>query len=365
MRKNAPEGAFLSKICDNRLNYMNYRLYTTSVRAWDAMLEAIENAKKSIYLEMYIFLDDTAQSHDFIGKLAEKARSGVRVIVVADAFGSKPLKKETFQTLRSSGAEFIIFSHWLRHIHRKVLIVDESVAFLGGVNIGQRFATWNDLQLELTGRITKSLLKSFAYTYAMAGGKDSKILKYREKKFGYKLRFWIVEHWPIRSIYALKNHYVDKITHAQKSITIVTPYFTPPRWLVSLLDDAVRRGIDVEILIPEQVDWKIMNALNYRYMHDLHHLGVKFFLVENMNHSKLLLIDGQEGLVGSQNIDLLSFQLNTEIGLFFTDKKLIHELVGVISEWKKHAQRFTPKKYKMHFFDYVIFTLVKILRPIL
>jgi cardiolipin synthase len=335
------------------------------VKAWDSMLEAIDHATKSIYLEMYIFDCDTTSSHDFIGKLKQKARSGVRVIIVADAFGSKALKKELSLKTENSGIEFLFFSNWLRHIHRKILIVDERIAFIGGVNIGKRFIHWNDLQLKIGGRIVKRILRSFAYTYEMAGGKDPKILKHREKKFATKLKFFILEHLPSKNIYTLKNHYINKITNAQKSIQIATPYFTPPHWLISLLDDAIRRGVRIEILIPKKVDLKIMDSINLRYMQKLYPLGVKFYLAKKMNHAKLLIIDGEEGLIGSQNMDLISFQFNSEAGIFFKEKQLLAELETVIHKWKQNSEIFKPKKYKMRLIDYLILTLMKIFHPIL
>lgn len=344
---------------------MKYKLYTTSLKAWDAMIESIDQAKKSIYLEMYIFLDDTKKSHDFIGKLKEKAEQGLKVIIVADAFGSKILKKEIAKEMQGAGVEFLFFSNWLRHIHRKVLIVDERLAFIGGVNIGQRFSTWNDLQLKLSGRTVKTIMRSFAYTYEMAGGKDQRIIAYRKKKFTTKLKFWLLEHWPNKNVHTLKNHYVEKITRAEKSIQITTPYFTPPRWLISLLDDAIRRGVKVEILIPKKVDLNIMNLLNYRYMRGLHPLGIDFYLGNQMNHSKLLIIDEKEALIGSQNLDMLSFELNFEVGVFFEEKKLLKELSAVISEWKKDSIEFKPAHYKMKMIDWIILGLLKLLHPIL
>jgi len=329
------------------------------------MIEEIAQAQKSIYLEMYIFLSDTEQSHNFIGALIEKAVSGVRVVIVVDAYGSKMLKKETINSLKASGVEFIFFSNWLRHIHRKVLIIDKKIAFIGGVNIGKRFAHWNDLQIKLHGRIIRSLLRSFAYTYEMAGGKDPKILRYRDGKLRTKLKFWLIEHLPRKNIYALKSHYVEKITHAQKKIQITTPYFTPPRWLISLLDDAIRKGVLVEILIPQETDVHFVDRVNYRYMYNLHHLGIKFYLSQTMIHAKLLLIDGEEGLIGSQNIDHASFLINSEIGIFFKDKKLLRELSDVIDVWKQDSAPFEPKRFKMHGLDYVILALMKLFRPIL
>jgi cardiolipin synthase A/B len=344
---------------------MKYRLYKTSWKAWDAMILAIDQAKSSIYIEMYIFLDDTSESHDFVGKLRKKAQDGVQVIIVADAFGSSELKKESIEALRKAGVEFLFFSHWLRHIHRKILIIDERIAFLGGVNIGKKFSQWKDLQLRLHGRVVKRILKSFAYTYAMAGGKDKKILKYREKLFSTKFRFWLVEYSPFRNIHSLKDQYRQKIYQAEKSICIATPYFAPPRWLIALLDNAVKKNIKVEIIIPKKTDLPFIDRINHRYMYNLSKTGINFFLTPVMNHAKIMLIDEEIGLVGSQNIDYLSFNLNAEAGIFFEEKDLITELRQTIDEWKNEAEQFWPQRYKMKIIDYGILAVLKLFSPIL
>lgn len=329
------------------------------------MIKEIGRAQKSIYIEMYIFLDDTTESHDFIGKLKQKAREGVRIIIVADAFGSNELKKETVASIRESGIEFIFFSHWLRHIHRKILVVDKNIAFIGGVNIGKSFLRWNDLQLRLSGKMVRKILRSFAYTYAMAGGKDNKILKLREGKIITRIKSQLIENWPIKNVYSLKSHYIEKVSGAKKSIRIVTPYFTPPRWLISLLDDAIRKGVRVEILIPKKVEWEIFTSLNFRYINKLHIMGIRFYLAKNMNHSKLLLIDNKEGLIGSQNIDPISFEINYETGIFFKEKKLLQELSLIFEKWKRNSKPFEPKNYHMRPIDYLVLAITKILHPIL
>lgn len=344
---------------------MKYKLYKTSWKAWDAMLEAIDRAKKSVYLEMYIFLDDTSESHDFLGKLTTKAQEGVQVVIIADSFGSSELKKESVEALRQAGVEFLFFSHWLRHIHRKILIIDEKLVFLGGVNIGKKFSKWKDLQLRLHGRVAKRIIKSFAYTYAMSGGKNEKILKYRERIFSAKFRFWLVEYSPFRNIHSLRDQFHQEISGAQKSITIVTPYLAPPRWLVALLDSAVRRGVKVEIIIPKKTDLPFIDRINHRYMYNLSKIGIRFLLSLEMNHAKAMLIDDRNGLVGSQNMDQVSFNLCSEAGIFFREKNLVRELKQIISKWESEADEFSPKKYKMKFVDYIILALIKILNPIL
>ena len=344
---------------------MRYKLYSTSTKAWDAMLEEIDKATKSIFLEMYIFLDDTGASHDFFGKLKEKAKQGLRITIVADAFGSSELNEKSIQSLREIGIEFIFFSDWLRHIHRKILIVDEKVAFIGGVNIGKKFTAWNDLQMKLTGKIIRPIITSFAYTYAMAGGKDKNILTLRKKTLVSKLKFWFLEHWPVPGMYSLKSHYTQKISGAQQNIRIVTPYFTPPRWFVALLDAAIHRGVQVEIIIPAETDLPLIDRVNQHHIYNLSQLGVKFYLGKEMNHAKILLIDDQEGLVGSQNIDFLSFRFNAESGVFFTQKNIVLELKKIILEWEKNSEIYDPTKYKMSFYDYLIFPIIKLIYHVL
>ncbi|KKW06926.1 MAG: Cardiolipin synthase [Candidatus Moranbacteria bacterium GW2011_GWE1_49_15] len=344
---------------------MRSKLYTKSTKAWDAMIKAIEAAEKSVYIEMYIFENDMAQKHDFWGKLKKKAAEGVRVVVVADAFGSSNLKNDTSRDIEKSGIEIIFFSHWIRRIHRKILIVDENIAFIGGVNIGKRFALWNDLQIRLQGKIAKRLLKSFAYTYEMAGGKDEKILDFRQRKISYKLKFWLVEHLPIRNIHTLRRAYEKKLTGTEKSIFVVTPYFAPPRWLISLLDDAVRRGARVEVLVPEKSDSPLADRINLHYMEKLHSLGIFFFLTKEMNHAKLLVIDEKEALVGSQNLDLLSFELNSEAGIFFKEKILVDEILEIYNNWKEDSTEFVSGQYEKKLTDYAIAALTGLFRPVL
>jgi cardiolipin synthase A/B len=344
---------------------MRYRLHTTSARAWKAMIEAIEKAQKAIYIEMYIFSADTGKRYNFLEKLSEKAQSGVRVVIVVDNYGSRDLKNSINKELLDSGIEFIFFSHWLRHIHRKILIVDETVAFIGGVNIGKKFKHWNDLDLEIEGLAVKSILRSFAYTYSMSGGKDPRIIGYRKRKLSEKMEFWLLEHWPSKSIFLLKNHYIRKINQAKESVQIVTPYFTPPRWLISLLDSAAKRHVKVEIIIPQKSDIGVIDRINYHFIDKLHSLGIKFYLAQKMNHAKIMIIDNKEGLIGSQNIDIVSFSINHEVGIFFKEKEVVAELSQIFQKWKRRSVIFEPKKYRMWPIDYVILALVKIFKPIL
>lgn len=330
------------------------------------MLKAISEATKSIYIEMYIFLGDTENTHDFIGILKEKALKGVEVVIIVDVYGSKDIKPSIVAELRESGVEFIFFSHWLRHTHRKLLIVDGKVAFLGGVNIERKIINWLDVQVKIQGKIIKPVLKSFAYAYKMSGGKKESVLQHSDQWLTQKVKGWLIDNWSTthRSYY-INNYYRQRIIEAKTLIQLVTPYLLPPRWLIALLDDAVRRGVEVEIILPQNTDIKILNRVNYLNACRLAGIGIKFYFYPQMNHSKLMLVDREEGVVGSQNLDVLSFGFNVEAGIFFRQKNIINDLSNLLEKWKKQSTLFVPENNKINAWNKFLISIFNIFYKIL
>jgi cardiolipin synthase len=154
---------------------MKYKFYNTSEKAWQSMYESVKEAESLILLEMYIFLPDTSPKYNFIETLIKKAESGVKVAIIADKIGSQKMPIAVIKKLRKAGAEFLYASKLLRRTHRKILVVDNHIAFLGGVNIKKSTSKWNDLQIKITGRKSiKSISRTFAYSYKMYGGKKKK-----------------------------------------------------------------------------------------------------------------------------------------------------------------------------------------------
>jgi cardiolipin synthase len=326
---------------------MKYRLYTTSKKAWDAMLKAISSAQKSIYLEMYIFMDDT-DTHDFIGLLKQKSLSGVSVVLIIDAFGSLSIKRETINDLRAAGAEVLFFSHFWHRTHRKIIIIDDGLAFVGGVNIEKKIIHWQDIQIMIAGKKTvRAVARAFAKTYQLCGGKNPIILaKYRKSKLK-KIKSLVWENLPGHHLQALSDYYKAKIIAAKKSIKIVTPYFIPPRWFVALLDDARRRGVEIEIIVPLDTDHKILNKINYSYISELSPWGIKFYGAPQMNHAKILIVDNEEALIGSQNIDALSLNRNFEVGVSSRQKQLVKDLGKIFEDWKRKTTPFQIEKNRV------------------
>lgn len=325
------------------------------------MITALKKAEKTIYIEMYIFLDDTRASHDFFSLLKDKARAGLKVVVVADAFGSMELSKQAISELRRAGIEMIFFSNFLRRTHRKITIIDKKVAFLGGVNIENKTINWRDLQIRIEGRKTvRAVLRSFARTYKNCGGKDYEILHYDKKTLLLKAKSLILESLPGHENYSMIEYYKKKIIGAQKSIKIVTPYFIPPRWMSALFDDARRRGVEIEIIIPGDTDIAVLNKVNYSYISELVSLGIKFYTGRKMNHAKILIVDDHEAVVGSQNIDMLSFGRNFEVGVFSRQKEIVQDLVKIFELWKKQATHWQKSKKPLNLLDHLMVTILRL-----
>jgi len=338
---------------------MNYKFFTNSEKAWKAMFEAILNAKKSIYLEMYIFQNDMKE-FDFFHLLKEKAKQGLQVKLILDSFGSAGLSDSAISELKEAGVEMLFLSYLLHRMHRKVLIVDERVAFIGGVNLHRDSRFWNDLMVKIKGKLVKRAVVSFVKSYINAGGLDPMLLEKNSKIVEAKADTWIVEHSPVRKKFYFKRIYKKYLNEAEKSIVLITPYFIPKRWLSATLHQAVLRGVNVEVLVPKSTDHFTIDRVNYFYIYKLSKLGIKFFIEEKMNHAKAITIDEKKAMVGSQNLDFLSFDFNSEVGIFFKDLKVVSKLCYIANEWKRDAVLFDYKTYKPKWFDYILSPLINL-----
>lgn len=342
---------------------MRYKFFSNSEKTWQAMFEAIESANNSIYLEMYILENDIPR-FSFLTLLAEKAKRGLRVRIILDAFGSVNLRKESIQKLKESGVELLFSSHFLHHIHRKILVIDENLAFIGGVNIHKVAKNWNDLSVRVRGKMVLSIIRSFAKVYADCGGKDPLILAQNKKIILDKMSTWLVEHFPLKNKLGFKKIYKEHFKKAEKSIFLITPYFAPRRWFILLLDQARLRGVKVEILLPKNTDLFLVDRVNYFYMKKLSSLGIRIYITSKMNHAKVMIIDKKEGLVGSQNLDILSFDFNSEIGIFFKEPNEVEKICKIAEEWKKDATLFNHNTYKPKWFDYILSPIFRIFAKI-
>jgi cardiolipin synthase len=333
---------------------MRSRIFTTSEKAWAGMLSSIAAAEKSIYLEMYIFEDDIV-GNSFLVELKNAVERGLRVIIILDMLGSRELDSGAVEQLRAAGVEVLFYSFFFRRTHRKILIIDERIAFVGGVNIKKHFAPWKDLQIRFVGKAVRHVVRSFARVYSECGGKDTSLVSKSKQSVFRRTKLWFVERGVGRRQEHLREYYEKRIDRANESIILVTPYLLPPRWLIASLHQAILRGVRVDLLLPNATDHRLANRLNRSFASFLVNLGVRcYFSSGVMNHAKAMIIDEKEGMIGSQNLDFLSFDFNIEAGIFFNDKKMVQDLLNIINDWKSGAELFDHNYKRFYWYDVVL-----------
>ncbi|MDO8467145.1 MAG: phosphatidylserine/phosphatidylglycerophosphate/cardiolipin synthase family protein [bacterium] len=348
---------------------MKYKFFTKSDKAWGAMLEAVNGAQKSIYLESFILTDDP-ETHHFLEVLKTKAKHGIRVKIVIDRAGSFWFGTIDKQAFAAAGVEVLIFNRWINHSHRKLLIVDEEIGFIGGVNLRGEYADWLDLHLRVTGVFVKRLRSSFAKIYYLSGGRDEEVLKFRKWKFKkvdaslYKAKTWLLERWPFHGRRALINFYKKKCAEAKNKITIVTPYFVPQRWLFGAVKKAAKRGVKIEVIMPGDTDHALVQLAHRYILKNLSPL-IDFFIMPEMNHAKVLLVDDHEGLVGSNNMDAQSFDFNLEASVVFQRKDMVGDLKNILDKWKTQSVKFSAAGFQRRWYDKILEYLVSFIYPIL
>ena len=350
---------------------MKYEFFTNSEDAWVAMQSAISKAQKFIYWEVYIFNNDIP-THKFANILKEKSATGVSVKIIIDSIGSLEFSNQLAQELRTSGVELIYFNEllnfwsprrWWRWIflrtHRKLLIVDGEVGFVGSVNVGKKYRKWQELHLQVKGLILRHFIKSFAKMYKYCGGKDAIIVPPKNRR---RVQSWLLEHAPWRKNRIIKNFYIEKCSGAKKNITIVTPYFVPHHWLLKILREAVERGVSIDIIIPKTTDLWFSDIGNRVFAMIAMQSKINFLLFPKMIHAKVLLVDNKYALVGSQNINPRSFDHDIESSLAFKDIGMLRDLGHIIEKWKLMC---SPLTYKRRWYHPLLESFFKFIRPIL
>ncbi len=334
-----------------------FELYSTTQTAWNAMYEALKGATRSILWEVYIFADDRAGQR-FVDLLVEKAQANVEVKLIVDTIGGRFLSKTAIDRLRAAGVMVLFYNpvhfewrlmRWVARLwyrnHRKVLIIDEITAFMGGVNITFTATEWNDLHVRLDGPVVAPLIRDFAETFVASGGERAAVSRYlsadgakSERPVGWE-RFMFLAMAPHRGSDRrfVRSFYLKAVARAQKKFTLITPYYIPYKKFLNALVEARRRGVEVEIITPLRSDHRFLDYMAYYFLEVSERLGATIYLLPKMNHAKGFLVDGEAGLVGSSNFTKRSFFANAESDVYFTEPGLVEPLRQVIEEWKSRS----------------------------
>ena len=326
--------------------------------ALSAMYEAIAGAKKHIHLQSYIIEDDNT-GRRFKDLLIQKAKEGIEVRVMYDDVGCWKLSKRFRNDLINAGVELLNFapvtvltpiSKMNYRNHRKILVVDGEIGFIGGVNIAERynsggaFSEWRDAHIKIVGESVASLQSSFLMDRYFTVNRQfrKKRKRYYPQIFPEKVEnintrgtiySQIITSGPDSDWASIMQCYLAAMSGAKKSICIVTPYFTPNESILDAIKIAALGGVEVSIMLPERSDTKLAHWSTLSYASELLEAGVKVYLFgKGFNHAKLISVDGEFCIIGSANMDNRSLQHNFEItGIIYNS-----EIAKIVERRFKH-----------------------------
>ena len=321
--------------------------------AFPLMLAAIRAARHSVWLSTYIFETD-AVGREFIAALAAAAARGAQVHVLVDGIGEWYSWPHAVRLLRHAGvraARFLpprlampVFSLNLRN-HRKLLIVDGEIGFVGGMNIGGRevgkahHRRMADLHFRVRGPVVTQLAECFAADWQFAAGETLAPPRAAKADAGACVCRVITEG-PDEDADKLLFVILGAVAVAHRQVLIMTPYFIPPPELTAALQTAALRGVEVCLVLPARSNLRYVDWATQRWLPPLLERGIEIYLQPPpFSHTKLIVIDGSYAQIGSANIDPRSLRLNFEIAVEVYDSAVCGELAKYVLSARDHAAR--------------------------
>ena len=312
------------------------RLLIDGREAFPAMFAGMEAANEYIIVQFYIIRDDTL-GQQMKEILERKAREGVRVYVLFDEIGSYELPRAYRRDLATAGAIILPFrtSRGLRNRfqinfrnHRKIMIADGHVAYVGGLNVGDeymgrnsQFGAWRDVMVEVRGPVVQAIQFAFLEDWYWATGDVPDIDWTPLPATGGNETALCLASDPSDVLETCGLFFMHAINSAQKRIWIASPYFVPDTALVQALQLAALRGVDVRVMLPQKPDHKLVYLAAFSYIDEAEPAGVKFFrFLPGFMHHKVILVDDDLAAVGTANFDNRSIRLNFEIMLLFANR---------------------------------------------
>lgn len=336
------------------------RLFPGGSDTIDALLAGIARAQKHVHLEYYIFEPD--QTGTLVrDALIARARAGVRVRLLVDAMGSGRLGRHFLAPLKQAGVEVAWF-HPLRlrriwrplvnlRTHRKLVVIDGRVGFIGGVNIcdegNERLSAgaFHDLHLRVEGRILHWLQLVFVEDWHYATGVSLRDAQLWPNHLPGPIVAQVLPSGPDMPLEPIHRVMVTAMERADRRVWLATPYFVPSEAARMALTSAALRGLDVRLLVPEHADSRVVTWAARSYFDELTAVGVRIFeYLPRMLHSKALLIDDETVIIGSANFDPRSFRLNFELNVLLHDRSVADNLELILADDMVQARELVGER---------------------
>ena len=326
-------------------------IYTDGYGFFPALLAVIHEAKSHIHVDMYIFAED-ALGQLVADALIAKAREGVEVRVIYDDVGCWNVSHRFFERMREEGIEVASFlpvrfpsftSKVNYRNHRKIIVIDGHVGFIGGMNIALRYVrgtgghAWRDTMLKVTGGAVSALQRAFLVDWYFV---DRTLLT--DRKFYPHVAIendclaQVVTSGPVNPYPEIMQGFVRIIMGARRYLYLETPYFMPNESVLFALKTIAMAGVDVRVICPRYSDARFVEWASRSYLREVAEAGVKVLLYDaGFLHSKLIVCDDAVATCGSTNLDFRSFENNFEANIFFYDEALTLRMKELF--WKDEA----------------------------
>lgn len=333
--------------------------YTFGQHLYDDMLAAIDSATRQVLFETYIWKGDETGER-FKQALIRAARRGVEVHVMYDGFANlvvppafkrfPPELKVVPYPIYAAGWRPWEMKRYGRN-HRKILVVDEREAFVGGYNVGTPYATeWRDTHIRITGPAVLDIKRAFAdfwnlHRQRRIGHSERPLLL--ESPQAWEPRIRVLRNVPRLWMFPIRAMYIEAIQRAQRNVWLTAAYFIPDQDFVDALKDAATRGVDVRLLLPAKSNHIVADWISRGYFSQLLSAGVQILRFRDaMVHAKTATIDGSWSTVGTANVDRLSLQGNYEINIEIIDPDFAGVMEEIFTTDQSHSLELTAAEWE-------------------
>ena len=332
-------------------------IYKDGYAFFPVLLRAIGEARQHIHIDMYIFADD-ALGYLIADALIDKAREGVEVRVIFDDVGCWNVKHCFFERMREEGIQAVSFlpvhfpsftSKVNYRNHRKIIVIDGLLGFIGGMNIALRYVKgtgqmpWRDTMLKVTGGAVYALQRAFLVDWYFVDRTLLSDRKYypsllHDEQTANNCIAQVVTSGPVTPYPEIMQGFVRIILGARRYLYLETPYFLPNDSVLFALKTAALAGVDVRVLCPRYSDARFVEWASRSYLREVYEAGVKVSLYKpGFLHSKLMVCDDAITTNGSTNLDFRSFENNFEANIFFYDEGLALRMKKVFLDDEKQS----------------------------
>lgn len=343
------------------------KLLKSGKEKFNDLFPIVKQARHHIHMEYFNFRNDSIAGTLF-EILAQKAKEGVEVRLMFDAFGNssnnQPLTKKHLKAIRETGIKIVKFdpirfpyiNHVFHRDHRKIVVIDGHTGYTGGMNIADYYINglpdigdWRDMHVRIEGSAVHDLQKIFVEMW-------EKETKEKIEGEAYFPQFApdangkdvaIVDRWPRKTPKTMRRAIARSIHAAQHKVQIINPYFVPTKSIKKEIKKALERGVDVEIMISSKSDISFTPDATFYISHKLMKRGAEIFMYdEGFHHSKVMMVDESFCTVGSTNLNSRSLRYDYETNAFIFDKETTQELIDMFEEDKEGSTIMTQENWK-------------------